>query len=125
MLHSRKEGTRVSQNASSNDVRHFTNVELGDTFDGVEEGRNIDDPTFEADYANDIHEYLRSRESSTSVSPAYMKNQIHINEQMRHILVDFIIEVHCRFGLVPGTLYLAINNLSSEGEARRVTQTNL
>jgi cyclin B len=48
---------------------------------------------------------------------------------MRHILVDFIIEVHCRFGLVPGTLYLAINildrYLSSEGDARRVTRTNL
>jgi hypothetical protein len=88
----------------------------------------IDDPTFEADYANDIHEYLRSRESLTSVSPVYMQSHGHINEQMRQILVNFIIEVHFRFGLVPGTLYLTVNILDrylSSEDARRVRASNL
>jgi hypothetical protein len=112
--------------ASSTDVRSPP-CYVSDTSDNADEGR-IDDPTFDADYANEIHEYLRSRESSTSVSPLYMTNHGHINEQMRQILVNFIIEVHYRFGLVPGTLYLTVNildrYLSSEA-ARRVTQANL
>lgn len=39
----------------------------------------------------------------------YMENQKDINEKMRAILVDWIIEVHMKFKLMPETLYLTIN----------------
>lgn len=123
--HQRSRGDAAK--ASSTDVRSPLDHCHGDMSDNADEGR-IDDPNFDADYANEIHEYLRSRETSTSVSPLYMTKHGHINEQMRQILVNFIIEVHFRFGLVPGTLYLTVNildrYLSSEA-ARRVTQANL
>ena len=38
-----------------------------------------------------------------------MNRQVDINEKMRGILVDWIIEVHLRFRLMPETLFLTIN----------------
>jgi cyclin B len=38
-----------------------------------------------------------------------MENQTHINERMRAILVDWLVEVHLKFKLVPETLYLTVN----------------
>lgn len=39
----------------------------------------------------------------------YMDSQAEINEKMRAILVDWLIEVHHKFELMPETLYLTIN----------------
>ena len=39
----------------------------------------------------------------------YMDSQPEMNEKMRTILVDWLIEVHHRFDLMPETLYLTIN----------------
>ena len=38
-----------------------------------------------------------------------MKKQTEINESMRAILVDWLIDVHAKFKLLPETLYLTIN----------------
>ena len=38
-----------------------------------------------------------------------MTTQIDINEKMRAILVDWLIEVHLKFKLLPETLFLTIN----------------
>ena len=37
-----------------------------------------------------------------------MKNQPEINEKMRAILIDWLIQVHLRFGLLAETLYLTV-----------------
>jgi hypothetical protein len=56
----------------------------------------------------------------------YMKSQPEINVRMRSILVDWLIEVHRRFELMPETLYLTINildrYLSMENVLRRELQ---
>mgnify|MGYP001249704295 CR=1 FL=1 len=38
-----------------------------------------------------------------------MRNQKDINENVRAILVDWIISVHAKFKLLPETLYITIN----------------
>lgn len=76
--------------------------------DDIDE-RDSDDPLCVTDYVMEMYEHLRSVESSTSVRPTYMDNQPHINERMRSILVDWLVEVHLKFKLVPETLYLTIN----------------
>jgi cyclin B len=38
-----------------------------------------------------------------------MKNQTDINEKMRAILVDWLIDVHIKFKLLPETLFLTVN----------------
>ena len=40
-----------------------------------------------------MYAHFRSVEASTSVRPTYMKSQPHINEKMRSILVDWLVEV--------------------------------
>lgn len=38
-----------------------------------------------------------------------MKNQKDINEKMRGILVDWLVEVHLKFKLLPETLFHTVN----------------
>lgn len=38
----------------------------------------------------------------------YMPKQTEINERMRSILIDWLIQVHGRFGLLQETLYLTV-----------------
>jgi cyclin B len=56
-----------------------------------------------------MYKHFRLKEAGTSVRPLYMVDQPHINERMRSILVDWLVEVHLKFKLVPETLYLTIN----------------
>jgi len=39
----------------------------------------------------------------------YMDSQPEINERMRGILIDWLVDVHSKFELSPETLYLTIN----------------
>lgn len=42
------------------------------------------------------------------VDASYMKKQPEITEKMRAILIDWLIQVHLRFGLLAETLYLTV-----------------
>jgi hypothetical protein len=44
-----------------------------------------------------------------------MSSQKEINTKMRAILVDWIVEVHMKFKLVPPTLYLAVQLIDRYG----------
>ncbi|XP_055811741.1 G2/mitotic-specific cyclin-2-like isoform X2 [Solanum dulcamara] len=61
------------------------------------------------EYIDDIHAYYKKIESSSSAPPNYMEQQFDINERMRAILIDWLIEVHYKFELMEETLYLTIN----------------
>ena len=39
----------------------------------------------------------------------YMKIQTDVNEKMRAILVDWLVEVHSKFKLLPETIFLTVN----------------
>lgn len=71
--------------------------------------RDADDPLCATSYVQDMYEHFRGKEPGTSVRPQYMVNQQFINERMRSILVDWLVEVHLKFKLVPETLYLTVN----------------
>jgi cyclin B len=75
-----------------------------------------------------MYEHYRYKEETTTVDRMYMgsttdkgktgggggggkKKQPHINETMRCILVDWLVEVHYKFKLFPETLYLTVNLL--------------
>ncbi|KAH7435034.1 hypothetical protein KP509_06G046300 [Ceratopteris richardii] len=61
------------------------------------------------DYVEDIYSFYRKCEHQSCVSPSYMDQQVHINERMRAVLVDWLIEVHYKFKLMPETLFLTTN----------------
>ena len=52
---------------------------------------------------------MQLTEKNTQPNGFYMRNQKDINENVRAILVDWIISVHAKFKLLPETLYLTIN----------------
>ena len=51
---------------------------------------------------------LEERESTIKPKFGYMANQPEINEIMRAILIDWIIDVHLRFNLKQDTLFMTI-----------------
>jgi len=92
--------------------------------DNIDE-RDIDDPLCATEYVQDMYAYFRSKENQISVRQVYMENQPHINERMRSILVDWLVEVHLKFKLVPETLYLTINLIDRYLEVREVSRPTL
>lgn len=70
---------------------------------------DLDDPLMVAEYVVEIFEYLKKLEVSTRPNADYMDHQEDLEWKMRGILVDWLIEVHTRFHLLPETLFLAVN----------------
>ena len=72
---------------------------------------NISNVQIPKDYLNIIY-YNLLQEESIELDPkpthTYMKNQKEINDQMRSILVDWIIDVHHKFGFTDETLFMTI-----------------
>lgn len=70
---------------------------------------DIDDPLMVSEYVVEIFDYLKELEETTMANPNYMDNQNELEWKMRGILVDWLLEVHSRFRLLPETLFLAVN----------------
>ncbi|XP_073133993.1 cyclin-B2-3-like [Henckelia pumila] len=66
-------------------------------------------PLAVTEYIDDIYAHYKKTESLSCVPPSYMENQSDINERMRGILIDWLIEVHYKFELMEETLYLTVN----------------
>ncbi|CAA7388992.1 unnamed protein product [Spirodela intermedia] len=86
---------------------------------------DVGDQLAVADYVEDIYKFYKLSESSFRPRD-YMGSQIEINAKMRAILVDWLIEVHYKFELMPETLYLTVyiidRYLSLESVLRRELQ---
>lgn len=69
---------------------------------------DCDDPLMVSEEVNDIFDYLHHLEIITLPNKANLYKHKNI-KQNRDILVNWIIKIHNKFGLLPETLYLAIN----------------
>jgi cyclin B len=82
-------------------------------------------------YTNQIpHEYLKEiwenfKLDELMVNPLSIHNQIEINEKMRAILVDWIIELHYKFNLTTETLFLTVNLIDRYISVKQVLRTKL
>ncbi|KAF2202707.1 A/B/D/E cyclin [Delitschia confertaspora ATCC 74209] len=70
---------------------------------------DVGDPLMVSEYVVEIFDYLKELEITTMANPDYMDNQADLEWKMRGILVDWLLEVHTRFRLLPETLFLAVN----------------
>nr|O93229.1 RecName: Full=G2/mitotic-specific cyclin-B2 [Rana japonica]BAA32563.1 cyclin B2 [Rana japonica] len=70
----------------------------------AEDGGN---PQLCSEYVVDIYNYLREREVQQSIKQRYLDG-MEINERMRAILVDWLIQVNSRFQFLQETLYMGI-----------------
>ena len=86
-------------------------LEEGMVAEGVVDldAEDLYDPLMAAEYVVDIFNYLKELEPTTMPNPDYMHHQDELEWKMRGILVDWLIEVHTRFRLLPETLFLAVN----------------
>ncbi|CBX92797.1 hypothetical protein IAQ61_005841 [Plenodomus lingam] len=86
------------------DLKHLTEEQPANL-----DAEDIDDPLMVSEYVVEIFEYLKELEIATMANPDYMDSQSELEWKMRGILVDWLLEVHTRFRLLPETLFLAVN----------------
>ncbi|XVE79038.1 hypothetical protein DITRI_Ditri14bG0025800 [Diplodiscus trichospermus] len=72
------------------------------------DGADVGNELAVTEYVDDIYKFYKLTEDDGRVND-YMDFQQDINAKMRSILVDWLIEVHCKFDLMPETLYLTMN----------------
>jgi len=79
------------------------------------------------DYINIIY-YNLLKEEDRGISPKaeydYMKNQKEINDKMRSILVDWIIDVHFKFGFTDETLFMTISIIDRYLTINQIKRSN-
>ncbi|EHK16420.1 uncharacterized protein TRIVIDRAFT_183741 [Trichoderma virens Gv29-8] len=90
------------------DAKELAKAELLANIKSLDE-EDLDDPLMVAEYANDIFDYLRDLEVQSIPNSDYMSHQDDLEWKTRGILIDWLIEVHTRFHLLPETLFLAVN----------------
>ncbi|GMI42763.1 hypothetical protein TrCOL_g3812 [Triparma columacea] len=113
-----REPTRPSTERPTSSYQHSGQVDNIDA-------RDANDPLCATEYVREMYQHFRSVEASTSTRPTYMKSQPHINEKMRSILVDWLVEVHLKFKLVPETLYLCVNLIDRYLVTEKVSRPKL
>jgi len=74
---------------------------------------DIDDECFDtsmvAEYGEEIFDYMRNMEQRMLPRANYMESQHEIQWSMRAVLMDWLVQVHHRFNLLPETLFLCVN----------------
>ncbi|XP_022926372.1 G2/mitotic-specific cyclin-2-like [Cucurbita moschata] len=99
----------------SQEATQMAEVEMEDITDEHDDpvididGVDSTNPLAVVDYVDDLYAHYRKLENSSCVSPNYMTKQFDINEKMRAILIDWLIEVHDKFDLIGETLFLTVN----------------
>ncbi|KAJ8272376.1 hypothetical protein COCON_G00112350 [Conger conger] len=89
----------------------------------IDEG-DADMPQLCSEYVKDIYTYLRSLEVQQSIRPKYMQGY-EINQRMRALLVDWLIQVHSRFQLLQETLYMTVAILDRFLQVQPVSRRKL
>ena len=104
-----KSSTKNDKSSTKNDTTELNiSQEKVIYFDTV----NINNVQIPKEYLNTIYYNLLVEENLEITSKpvhTYMKKQKEINDQMRSILVDWIIDVHHKFGFTDETLFMTIS----------------
>ncbi|CAI7632218.1 unnamed protein product [Penicillium glandicola] len=82
-------------------------VESEQTPEDIEE--ELLDTTMVAEYNDEIFLHLRKKEIDMLPVPDYMARQSELQWSMRSVLMDWLVQVHQRFNLLPETLFLTVN----------------
>ncbi|WFC98313.1 B-type cyclin [Malassezia yamatoensis] len=83
------------------------------------------DASMVAEYAADIFEYMASCERESMPNPNYMDFQDEIQWHMRTTLIDWLLQVHMRYHMLPETLWIAVNLVDRFLSARIVSLAKL
>ena len=119
--------TNIIQNAQRKNSSHFkqTNIQKIKYFD-ESKINNIQIPK---DYINIIYYNLLLEEESSPIlnlkkSGNHIKDQKEINSKMRSILIDWLIDVHYKFGFTDETLFLTISIIDRYLSLSQISRAN-
>ncbi|GAA6015727.1 hypothetical protein JCM11491_002460 [Sporobolomyces phaffii] len=62
-----------------------------------------------AEYSDEIFAYMSKLEEASMPNPRYMDHQSEIEWPMRTTLIDWLLQVHMRYHMLPETLWIAVN----------------
>ena len=82
------------------------------------------DPQSVSEYAHSCLTHMLNTENLFNPSPDCIKQQKEINLKMRLILIDWLLEVHLKFKLLPETLYLSVNLIDRYCALKPVNREN-
>jgi G2/mitotic-specific cyclin-B, other len=83
------------------------------------------DPLAATAFIKHMFDFYRKAEPAARVAPDYMSRQNDINDKMRAILIDWLVDVHLKFKLMPETLYLTVNVIDRFLETKQVNRKHL
>ena len=69
----------------------------------------IDNVYHVSEFCGKIQNHMLKNEAKWSVDPHYMDRQPRIQETIRSTLIDWLIQTHYNFKLLPETLFLTVN----------------
>ncbi|KAJ2507203.1 B-type cyclin, partial [Coemansia sp. RSA 2052] len=83
------------------------------------------DTTLVPEFSDDIFGYMRELEVRLMPNPRYMALQASLTWSTRAVLVEWIVQVHERFDLLPESLYLAVNCVDRFLSAKEIAVSKL
>lgn len=90
-----------------------------------EDVKTKDVPEQVSDYAEQVMQHMQNVEELYLPTYGYMKSQTDVNEKMRAILIDWLIEVHFKFKLLPETLFISVNLIDRFLELKDIKRQRL
>ncbi|XP_073525800.1 uncharacterized protein [Phyllobates terribilis] len=100
------------QTVSLSSDKNQMEVEMEDIFEEPVmdiDGCDAKNPLAVVDYVSDLYAFYTTMETASCAPQDYMTLQCDINDKMRSILIDWLIEVHYKFDLREETLFLTVN----------------
>ncbi|KAJ7593025.1 cyclin [Mycena floridula] len=83
------------------------------------------DPSMVSEYADDIFKYMAELETEVLPVGDYMSIQPELTWDMRESLVDWLLQVHIQYHMLPETLWIAINIMDRFLSSRAVSRVKL
>uniref|UniRef100_A0A1E1XE05 Putative g2/mitotic-specific cyclin a n=1 Tax=Amblyomma aureolatum TaxID=187763 RepID=A0A1E1XE05_9ACAR len=83
------------------------------------------EPQLCSEYAQDIFDYMASLEVQWPVQPKFLRLQPSVTPEMRSILVNWLMQVHSRFQLLPETLFLTVSLVDRFLQVQSVSRSKL
>ncbi|KAJ1769317.1 B-type cyclin [Coemansia sp. RSA 1813] len=83
------------------------------------------DTTLIPEFSDDIFGYMRELEVSLMPNPNYVAKQPMLSWPTRAILIEWLVQVHHRFNLLPETLYLCVNFVDRFLSAKEIVVNKL
>lgn len=93
-------------------------------YDNID-NRDMENPLSVSAYVNDMYEHFRALEKQYKVDENYMSRQELINDKMRCVLIDWLVEVHGKFKMVPESLYITVQIIDRYLEVKSIRRSKL